>query len=103
MSRRTASSAALCGARTRHKPGRRLCGDVVVLDHAGDVGVLDLPVTILEWAGLVAVEPDLGPQRDRGGRVHRGEVAVDPAEFRGEPRLDGKDVEGRLVAAGPEL
>jgi hypothetical protein len=44
-----------------------LYGDVVVLDHAGDVGVLDLPVTILERAGLMVVEPDLGPQRDRGG------------------------------------
>jgi hypothetical protein len=45
---------------TPRAPRRRLHGDVVVLDHAGDVGVLDLPVTILERAGLVVVEPDLG-------------------------------------------
>src|SRR4051794_17736855 len=85
------------------QPRRRLHEDFVVLDHAGDVSVLDLPVTILEWAGLVVVEPDLGPQRDWGGRVHRGEVAVNPAEFCGESRLDGQDVQGGLVATGREL
>jgi hypothetical protein len=82
---------------SRREGGRRLHGDVVVL------GVFDLPVTIPERASLEVVEPDLGPERDRGGRVHRGEVAVDPSEFCGELRLDVLGVEGRLVTAGREL
>jgi hypothetical protein len=65
--------------------------------------VLDLPVTILERAGLLVVERISGLSATGAVEYTVAKVAVDLAELCGELRLDFLDVEGRLVTAGREL